>query len=78
MNIIIINTNGQIAIPSNIQEQLGLLPGTAIQIEVIGDTLHLRKQPDLSRGAQLIAIMRGKATREQSTDEIMQLTRDNL
>ncbi len=78
MNIIIINTDGQIAIPSDIQEQLGLLPGTAIQIEVIGDTLHLRKQPDLSRGAQLIAIMRGKATREQSTDEIMQLTRDNL
>ncbi|NMF67465.1 AbrB/MazE/SpoVT family DNA-binding domain-containing protein [Brasilonema octagenarum] len=76
MDITIINTDGHIAIPPNIQEQLGLLPGTAIQLEVIGDTLHLRKQPTSSQGAQLIAAIRGKATRELRTDEIMQLTRE--
>ncbi|NMG19552.1 AbrB/MazE/SpoVT family DNA-binding domain-containing protein [Brasilonema bromeliae] len=75
MDITIINTEGQIPIPPNIQEQLGLLPGTAIELEVIGDTLHLRKQPTSSRGAQLITAIRGKATRELRTDEIMQLTR---
>ena len=70
-----INTEGQITIPPDIQEQLGLFPRTEIQLEVIGDTLQIRK-PTLNRGTQMIAAMRGKATRDLSTDEIMQLTRD--
>lgn len=71
-----INTEGQITIPADIQEQLGLFPSTEIQLEVIGDTLHIRK-PIPNRGTQIIAAMRGKATRKLSTDEIMQLTRDH-
>ena len=70
-----ISPNGQITIPPDIQEQLGLLPGTEIQLEVIGDTLQLRKQPILNQGAELIANLRGKATRSLTTDDIMQLTR---
>jgi antitoxin PrlF len=70
-----ISPNGQITIPPDIQEQLGLLPGTEIQLEVIGDTLQLRKQPIPNQGAELIAALRGKATRSLTTDEIMQLTR---
>jgi antitoxin PrlF len=71
-----INTEGQITIPPDIQEQLGLFPSTEIQLEVIGDTLQIRK-PTPSRGTNMIAAMRGKATRNLSTDEIMQLTRDH-
>jgi antitoxin PrlF len=70
-----INPNGQITIPPDIQEQLGLLPGTEIQLEVIGDTLQLRKQPLPNQEAELIAALRGKATRSLTTDDIMQLTR---
>lgn len=70
-----ISPNGQITIPPDIQEQLGLLPGTEIQLKVIGDTLQLRKQPIPNQGAELIAALRGKATRSLTTDEIMQLTR---
>jgi AbrB family looped-hinge helix DNA binding protein len=70
-----ISPNGQITIPPDIQEQLGLLPGTEIQLEVIGDTLQLRKQPIANQGAELIAALRGKATRRLTTDDIMQLTR---
>jgi AbrB family looped-hinge helix DNA binding protein len=70
-----INPNGQITIPPDIQEQLGLLPGTEIQLEVIGDTLQLRKQPIPNQEAELIANLRGKATRSLTTDDIMQLTR---
>ncbi|WP_404787434.1 AbrB/MazE/SpoVT family DNA-binding domain-containing protein [Altericista sp. CCNU0014] len=70
-----IDTNGQIAIPPDIREQLGLFPGTDIQLEVVGDTLQIRK-PISDRGTQIIATMRGKATGNLSTDEIMQLTRD--
>jgi antitoxin PrlF len=70
-----IDTNGQIAIPPDIREQLGLFPGTDIELEVIGDILQIRK-PTSDRGAQIISAMRGKATSKISTDEIMQLTRD--
>jgi AbrB family looped-hinge helix DNA binding protein len=70
-----IDTNGQIAIPPDIRERLGLFPGADIQLEVIGDILQIRK-PTPDRGTQIIAAMRGKATNTLSTDEIMQLTRD--
>jgi AbrB family looped-hinge helix DNA binding protein len=70
-----INEEGQITIPAHIREQLGLLPGTTIQIEVVGDTLQLRKVSMGDRGNSLIQQMRGKATRNLSTDDIMQLTR---
>jgi AbrB family looped-hinge helix DNA binding protein len=70
-----IDTNGHIVIPPNIREQFGLFPGTDIQLEVIGDTLQIRKLT-LDRGTQIIAAMRGKATSKLNTDEIMQLTRD--
>jgi AbrB family looped-hinge helix DNA binding protein len=70
-----ISPNGQITIPPDIQEQLGLLPGTEIQLEVIGDTLQLRKQPIPHQEAEIIAALRGKATRSLTTDDIMQLTR---
>lgn len=71
-----ISPNGQITIPPDIQEQLGLLPGTQIQFEVIGDTLQIRKPRTLSWGTQLIATIRGKATSGLTTNDIMQLTRD--
>jgi AbrB family looped-hinge helix DNA binding protein len=71
-----INPNGQITIPPDIQEQLGLLPGTEIQLEVIGDALQIRKPRTLHRGTQLIAAIRGKATSHLTTNEIMQVTRD--
>jgi len=61
-NTMKISPNGQITIPPDIQEKLGLLPGTEIQLEVIGDILQIRKPRTLSRGKQLIAAIRGKAT----------------
>ncbi len=73
-----ISPNGQITIPADIQERLGLLPGTEIQLEVIGDTLQLRKQPIPNLGAELIANLRGKATRSLTTYDIMQLTRADI
>ncbi len=70
-----IDGEGQVAIPPDIREQLGLLPGTEVQLEVVGDALQLRKKSTPSRGAQLVAALRGRATSSLSTDEIMQLTR---
>jgi len=70
-----INPQGQITIPPEIQHQLGLIPGTEVQIEVVGDVLQLSKKSALSRGDLLVEAIRGKATNRLSTDEIMQLTR---
>lgn len=72
-----VNTQGQITIPLDIQDQLGLLPGTEVQLEVVGDTLQLRKTSVPSRGRLLVDSIQGKATTQLSTDEIMQLTRDS-
>ena len=35
-----IDGEGQVAIPPDIREQLGLLPGTEVQLEVVGDALQ--------------------------------------
>jgi len=70
-----ISPNGQITIPPDLQKQLGLLPGTEIQLEVIGDTLQIRKPRTPSRGKHLIAAIRGKATSRLTTNDITQVTR---
>lgn len=60
-----------------IREQLGFLPGTEIQLEVRGNTLQIREPSSQSRGRQLIAAIRGKATSNLTTNDIMQLTRED-
>lgn len=66
--------NGEITIPLAIRQQLGLFPGVKIELNVVGDTLVLKKtQAHLSH--PLIQQMRGKATTKLTTDEIMVLTR---
>ncbi|NES18528.1 MAG: AbrB/MazE/SpoVT family DNA-binding domain-containing protein [Symploca sp. SIO3E6] len=70
-----IDTEGKITIPPDIQNKLGLQPGTEIQLEVVGNTLQIRKPQASSKGRQIIAALRGKATNHLTTNEIMQLTR---
>lgn len=73
-----VDTDGKITIPPEIQEQLGLLPGTEIQLEVKGNILQICKPEDQNRGIQLVAALRGQATSNLTTDNIMQLTRENI
>jgi AbrB family looped-hinge helix DNA binding protein len=70
-----INLQGQVTIPPELQEKLGLQPGTEVELEVVGDALQLRKTATLNRGQQLIAALRGKATHQLTTDDIMSLSR---
>lgn len=70
-----ITQDGTIAIPPDIQTQLGLLPGTEVELIVVGNTLQLQKKHQPSRGQALIEKLRGRATTHLTTDEIMQLTR---
>ncbi|GBF80096.1 hypothetical protein [Aphanothece sacrum] len=70
-------TSGQIPIPPEIKEKLGLYPSMEMYLEIIGNLIQLRKESTPSRGTQLIAAMRGKTTSNLSTDTIMQMTRDS-
>ncbi len=72
-----ITTKGQVTIPIDIRERFGLHPHTEVVFEADGNTVRLRKSDAKSggRGQRLLQRMRGKATLQMSTDEIMALTR---
>ncbi len=73
----LITAKGQITIPKEFREALGLLPHTNVEFESVGDELRVRKAKTQSvRGRRLIEAMAGKSTVTMSTDEIMQLTRE--
>ncbi len=70
-----ITTKGQVTIPLQIRERLGLSPETEVEFEVSGETVRLHKVPNGGRGRALVARLKGKATTRLSTDEILALTR---
>jgi AbrB family looped-hinge helix DNA binding protein len=74
-----LTTKGQVTIPQEIRETLGLLPGTAVEFDVVGDSVRIRKARAQGRGQALVdrtrAVGRRAARPRLSTDEIMALTR---
>ncbi|QEI43613.1 hypothetical protein BMF77_04233 [Dolichospermum sp. UHCC 0315A] len=73
-----ITSKGQVTIPVEIREQLGLTPNTEVEFEIIGDAVYVKKTKAKSTpGKTLIEMMRGKATVKMTTDEIMALTRQD-
>jgi AbrB family looped-hinge helix DNA binding protein len=71
-----LTSKGQVTIPQEIRERLGLLPQTEVEFEVDGDAVRIRPaRRGTSRGDALIARMRGTAGRGLTTDQIMALTR---
>ncbi len=71
-----ITSKGQVTVPQEIRNKLGLLPNTEVEFELKGNVAVLKKAGVSSRrGRGLLQAMRGKATTRLSTDEIMALTR---
>jgi AbrB family looped-hinge helix DNA binding protein len=71
-----ITSKGQVTIPIEIREKMGLLPETEIKFKIAGNTVFLeRVESPLKRGRHLINRMRRKATVKMTTDEILALTR---
>ena len=73
-----ITSKGQVTIPVELRESVGLLPDTEVTFERDGDGVRITrakrgKKP--SRGAKLIARLRGSGDIKMTTDEIMALTR---
>jgi AbrB family looped-hinge helix DNA binding protein len=70
-----VTTKGQVTIPQEIRDRLGIHPGSTVEFSVEGDVVTVRKAPGRGRGDALVARMRGTATAGLTTDEIMAMTR---
>jgi AbrB family looped-hinge helix DNA binding protein len=71
-----ITSKGQVTIPQEIRDRLGLLPYSEVEFEVEGDSVRVRKARKTSaRGAALVSRLRGAATTRLTTDQILALTR---
>jgi len=71
-----VSTKGQVTIPLDIRDQLGLLPNTEIFMIARGNRIIIEKKSNTSaRGKYILNRMTGKASVKMSTDEIMKITR---
>jgi AbrB family looped-hinge helix DNA binding protein len=70
-----ITTKGQVTIPQEIRERLGLLPHTEVEFEVRGDEVVVVRADSRRRGRRIVDRLRGRGDVPMTTDEIMALTR---
>jgi len=73
-----ITSKGQVTIPIEIREKLGLLPNCEVEFEVEGNSVRLRKRRGKAhegRGRSIVRQLQGKATSAMTTEQIMALTR---
>jgi AbrB family looped-hinge helix DNA binding protein len=74
-----ITTKGQVTIPIEIREKLGLFPNSEVEFEVTGQTVRIRKvrRADARgrRGKSIVERLRGRGSVQMTTDEILALTR---
>ena len=71
-----ITSKGQVTIPIEIRERLGLLPETEVEFRIAGGHVEIHKSKGGSgRGRALVERLRGSGTVRMMTDEIMALTR---
>jgi len=71
-----VTEKGQVTIPKDLRDELGIGAGTEVEFERADDTIVVRKAHDRpSRGEQLVDRLRGRGDVCMTTDEIMALTR---
>lgn len=73
-----ITSKGQVTIPQEIRNRLGLMPNTEVEFQVVGDHARIRKAQGTSgvRASRALEALRGTADARMSTDEILALTRE--
>ncbi len=68
-----VTSKGQVTIPKNIREKLGIRPNTAVEFVEEGRRVYIRK--GRKSGKNPFDAFRGIATVKMTTDEILKLTR---
>lgn len=71
-----VTEKGQVTIPKEIRDALGIGAGTEVEFERRNDTVVVRKaRRGPTRGRRLAEQLRGRGDVAMTTDEIMALTR---
>lgn len=71
-----VTEKGQVTIPKELRDALGIGAGTEVEFERRKDAIVVRKaKVGATRGVRLVDRMRGRGDVVMSTDEIMALTR---
>ena len=72
-----LNSKGQVTIPAELRRSHGFVEGDDVLVVDDGGTLRIvHADPGRSRGERVVNRMRGRASTERSTDELMRLLRD--
>lgn len=72
-----VTSKGQITIPVEFRERLGIQPGSVVEFELRAEGVLVRKRADgPGPGEALVRRLRGAASTTLTTDEIMRLTRE--
>jgi AbrB family looped-hinge helix DNA binding protein len=71
-----VTSKGQVTIPQEIRQKLGLLANSEVEFVLEGDAVRIKKAKGRRRGEAIVARLRGKGSAiKMSTDQIMALTR---
>jgi AbrB family looped-hinge helix DNA binding protein len=71
-----VTSKGQVTIPRNIRQKLGIMPQSEVEFVIEGNTVLLKTTTkEGSKGKWLVDSLKGRATVRMTTDEIMALTR---
>lgn len=70
-----VTEKGQVTIPKDVRDALGIGSGTEVEVVRDGDVAVVRKVSAPTRGRQLADRLRGRGDLPFTTDEIMALTR---
>lgn len=73
-----VTSKGQITIPIEVRERLGILPNSEVEFELDGNAVRIRKargNGGTERGRSIVERLRGKATSGLSTKQILAHTR---
>lgn len=70
-----VTTKGQVTIPQNIRDKLGITPATEVDFIEEKGRVFLVKRKEEKTATRKFSKLRGLATVKMTTDEIMALTR---
>ena len=70
-----VTTKGQVTIPQNIRDKLGITPATEVDFIEEKGRVFLVKKKEEKTATRKFSKLRGLATVKMTTDEIMALTR---
>ena len=70
-----VTEKGQVTIPKDLREELGIGAGTEVNFERHADAILVRKVEHPTRGRRIVERLRGRGDVRLTTDEIMALTR---